>query len=76
LCNAERKWILAQKHRTSKIQFVKHKKIKKREDQWVGTSFLLRIGKKIPMKGVTETKLELRRKDGLSRDYPTRGSIL
>jgi hypothetical protein len=35
------KWILAQKHRTPKIQFAKHKKIKKREDQWVDTSFLL-----------------------------------
>ena len=50
------KWILAQKHRTPKIQFAKHKKIKKREDQWVDTSFLLRIGNKIPMEGVTETK--------------------
>jgi hypothetical protein len=29
------------------IQFAKHKKIKKREDQWVDTSFLLRIGNKI-----------------------------
>ena len=48
--------ILAQKHRTSKIQFAKHKKIEKREDQWVDTSFLLRIGNKIPMEGVTETK--------------------
>jgi hypothetical protein len=51
------KWILVQKHRTPKVQFAKHKKIKKREDQWVDTSFLLRIGNKIPMKGVTETKL-------------------
>ena len=50
------KWILAQKLRIPKIQFAKHKKIKKREDQWVDTSFLLRIGNKIPMKGVTETK--------------------
>ena len=50
------KWILAQKHSTPKIQFAKHKNIKKREDQWVDTSFLLRIGYKIPMKGVTETK--------------------
>jgi hypothetical protein len=50
------KWILAQKHRTPKIQFAEHKKMKKREDQWVDTSFLLRIGNKIPMKGVTETK--------------------
>ena len=40
----------------AKIQFSKHKKIKKQEDQWVDTSFLLRIGNKIPMKGVTETK--------------------
>jgi hypothetical protein len=47
------KWILAQKHRIPKIQFAKHKKIKKREDQWVDTSFLLRKGNKIPMKGVT-----------------------
>jgi hypothetical protein len=29
------------------------RKIKKREDQWVDTSFLLRIENKIPMKGVT-----------------------
>ena len=49
-------WIFAQKHRTPKIQFAKHKKIKKRDNQWVDTSFLLRIGNKIPMKGVTETK--------------------
>jgi hypothetical protein len=39
------------------IQFAKHKKIKKKEeDQWVDTSFLLRIGNKIHMKGVEETK--------------------
>jgi hypothetical protein len=38
------------------IQFAKDKKIKKREDQWVDTSFFLRMGNKIPMKGVTETK--------------------
>ena len=31
-------------------------KIKKREYQWVDTSFLLRIGNKIPMKGDTETE--------------------
>ena len=41
--------------RIPKIQFSKHKKIKK-EDQRVDTSFLLRIGEKIPMEGVTETK--------------------
>ena len=40
------KWILAQKHRTSKTQFAKHKKIKKKEDKHVDTSFLLRRGNK------------------------------
>jgi hypothetical protein len=34
----------------------KHKKIKKREDQRVDTSFLLRIGNRMPMKGVIESK--------------------
>jgi hypothetical protein len=47
------KWILAQKLRLPKIQFAK---IKKKEDQSVDTSFLLRMGNKIPMEGVTETK--------------------
>ena len=37
-------------------RYAKHKKIKKREDQWVDSSFLLRIGNKIPMKGVTKIK--------------------
>jgi hypothetical protein len=31
-------------------------KIKKKEDQSVNTSFFLRMGNKIPMEGVTETK--------------------
>jgi hypothetical protein len=31
-------------------------KFKKKEDQSVDTSFLLRMGNKIPMEGVTETK--------------------
>ena len=39
----------------SKIQFAKHKKIKKK-DQSIDTLFLLRIGNKMPMEGVTETK--------------------
>jgi hypothetical protein len=30
-------------------------KLKKKEDQSVDTSFLLRMGNKIPMEGVTET---------------------
>jgi hypothetical protein len=36
------------------MQFAKHKKIKKKEAQRVDTSFLLRIGNKIRMKGVTK----------------------
>jgi hypothetical protein len=50
------KWILAQKLGIPKIQFSKHMKLKKKEDQSVGTSILLRTGNKIPMEGVTETK--------------------
>jgi hypothetical protein len=38
------------------IQFAKHMKLKKKEDQNVDTLFLLRMGNKIPMEGVTETK--------------------
>jgi hypothetical protein len=47
--------LFAQKLRIHNIQFAKHKKIKKKEDQPLDTSFLLRIGNKIPMEGVTET---------------------
>jgi hypothetical protein len=49
-------WILALKLRIPKIQFAKHMKLKKKEDQSVDTSILLRRGNKIPMEGVTETK--------------------
>jgi hypothetical protein len=48
--------ILAQKLRIPKIQFAKHMKLKMKEDQSVDTSSLLRIGNKISMEGVTETK--------------------
>jgi hypothetical protein len=50
------KWILTQKLRVPKIQFAKHKKLKKKEDQNMDTSFLFRMGNKIPMDGVIETK--------------------
>jgi hypothetical protein len=33
-------------------------KLKKKEDQRVDTSFLLRMGNKIPIEGVTETKFK------------------
>jgi hypothetical protein len=39
------------------IQFAKHMKLKKNEDQSVDTVPLLRIGNKTPMEGVTETKV-------------------
>jgi hypothetical protein len=45
------------KIRILKIQFAKHMKLKKKEDQSVNTSFLLKMWNKIPMKGVSETKL-------------------
>jgi hypothetical protein len=54
--------VLAQKPRIPKIQLPKHKKIKK-EDQCVDISFLLRIGNKIPMKGVAETKFGAKTKE-------------
>ena len=45
-----------QKLRISKIQFVKHMKLKKKEDKSGDTLLLLRMGNKMPMDGVTETK--------------------
>jgi hypothetical protein len=40
----------------TKIQFAKHMKLKKKENQSVDTSILLRRRNKIPMEGVTEKK--------------------
>jgi hypothetical protein len=45
-----------------KIQFAKHMKLKKNEDQSVDTLPLLRIGNKTPMEGGTETKFGAERK--------------
>jgi hypothetical protein len=53
----------------------KNMKLKKKEGQSVDTSVLLRRGNKIPMEGVTETNVELRWKEGLSRVCSTQGSI-
>ena len=50
------KWILTQKLRIPKIQFTEHMKVKKKEDQSVDASVLLRRGDKIPTGGDTETK--------------------
>jgi hypothetical protein len=46
-------------------------KLKKKEDHSVDTLFLLRMGKKIPMEGVTETKFRQSLKERPSRDFPT-----
>jgi hypothetical protein len=50
------KCILAQKLRIPKIRFAKHMKLKKKEDQNVDTLLILRMGNKIHMEVVTETK--------------------
>jgi hypothetical protein len=49
--------------------------LKKKEGQSMDTSFLLRMGNRIPMEGVTETKFQAETEAGPSRDSPTRGSI-
>jgi hypothetical protein len=38
------------------MEFAKHMKLKKKEDQSVDTLILHRMGYKIPMEGATETK--------------------
>jgi hypothetical protein len=67
------KWILAQKLKISKIQFAKHKKIKKKEDLRVDTSFLLIIGNKISIKRVTERKFGAKRKGWTNQRLPHPG---
>jgi hypothetical protein len=66
-------WILSQKLRTPKIQFAKQKKIKKKENQRMDTSFLLRIGNKISMEGVTETKFGAKTKGWTIQRLPHAG---
>jgi hypothetical protein len=68
------KWILAQKLRIPKIQFAKHMKVRKKEDQSVNTLFLLRMGNKIFLEGVIETKF-VAEMEGPSRNCSTPGSI-
>jgi hypothetical protein len=55
-----------------KIQFPKHKKIKK-GDQHVDTSFLPIIGNKIPMEGVAETKFGAKKKGWVIQRLPHPG---
>jgi hypothetical protein len=46
--------MIAQRLRIPKIQFAEHMKLKKKEDQIVDTSFLLRMGNKIHMEGIRD----------------------
>jgi hypothetical protein len=52
------------------MRFLKHKKIKKIEVQCVDTSFLLRIGNKIPMEGAKEKRL-----GAVMKGWTIRGTI-
>ena len=66
---------ISKKLRIPKIQFAKHKKIKKREDQHVDTSLLLRIGNKTPMEGVTAAKFGAKTKGWTIQRLPTGGGV-
>jgi hypothetical protein len=50
-------------------------KLNKKEDQSVDTSFLLRMGIKIPMEGVTESKFGAETKGRTIQRLPHLGSI-
>jgi hypothetical protein len=63
------------KLRIPKIQFAKHMKLKKKEDQRVDTLFPLRMGTKYPRKGLQRQSSEQILKERPSRDCPTWGSI-
>jgi hypothetical protein len=68
-------WILAQKLGIAKIQFAKHTKLKKKEDQSVDTLVLHRRGNKIWAK-IQRQNVEQRLKERPSKDCLTWGSIL
>jgi hypothetical protein len=51
-----------------KLQFAKHMKLKKNKDQSVDTCPFLELGTKHPWKELQRQSLELRQKDGPSRD--------
>ena len=57
-----------------KIQFPKHMKFKNEDQVWTFCPFL-ELGSKHPWKALQRHSLELRRKDGPSRDCHIRGSI-
>ena len=57
------------------MQFTGYMKLKKKEDQSVDISFLLRMGNKIPMEGVTETKFRAETEGRIIQRLPHPGSI-
>jgi hypothetical protein len=57
------------------LQFAKHMKLKKNEDQSVYTLPLLRIENKTPMEGVIETKFGAETKGWTISDCHIQGSI-
>jgi hypothetical protein len=67
--------ILAPKLGMPKIQFTDLMKLKKKEDQSVDASVLLRRGTKYSRKEVQRQSVEQRLKERPSRDCPTWGSI-
>jgi hypothetical protein len=67
------KWILAQKLRILKIQFAKHTKLKKKEDQCVDTLILLRMGNKKAMELVTKTNFGSKTKKKTIQRLPLPG---
>jgi hypothetical protein len=67
------KWIVGQKPRIPMIQFTNHTKLKKKEDQNVNPSVLLRRGTKYPWKELWRESVDQRLKER-HRDCPTWGS--
>jgi hypothetical protein len=55
------------------IQFAKHMKLNKKEDQSVDTLLLFRRGNKIPMEGVTETKFRAETEEKTTQRLPHLG---
>jgi hypothetical protein len=70
------KLLLAQKLGIPRIQSIDHMKLKKKkEDQNVDASVLLRRGNKYSGEKIWRQSVEQRLKERPSRDYPTCGSV-
>jgi hypothetical protein len=67
------KQIISQKLRLSKMQFATHMKLKKKKDQCVDTLLLFRMGNKIPMGAVTETKFGAETEERIIQRLPHPG---